>query len=260
MHFQPHEVRMGTTQIVLAMSTAAVVAGCTDITASPESLPLGTPVPVQLTVGPSADTLLSGMALTVTGRGIQDTLVFVLAAPDTVTTTTTLTIPAGPAHFFTAKGYTGHVQSYEDTLTADVTRSGLALQFDLKKLTGSGTIESSIEEFSVAVDDSTAFREEVADQSAQPGSTLDYTVRVTYRNASAETGGYVRGDAVPDAVVSWASTNPGVVTVGITSCTTGLDGTCSITADVNSGAEPGQSAGVVASHKGIAHRVTVTVP
>lgn len=242
---------------VAALATAGA-ASCSDSLA-PRGEEIGAPVAVQFALGPAADTLLSGAVVSVAGRGITDTLVFQLAAPDTVTTTTTVKIPAGPARFFTARGYSEHVQTHEDTLTVDVTRANLTLRFDLKKLTGTGTIETSVEEFNVAVDDSTSFREEVTAQSAAAGSTLSYTVRVTYRNASAEAGGHAKGDPVSGAVVSWASTNPGTITVGSTSCTTAADGACSITATINSDAASGQSAGVVASYKGVAHRVTVTV-
>lgn len=237
----------------LAVLLSVLLVGCDEVTQSTPG------IPVQLTIGPAADTLLSGTTLSVTGRGIEKDLVFALATPDTVTTTSTVAIPAGPARFFTVKGYTGHVQTHQDTVTADVTNVGLTLRFNLEKFTGTGTIESSIQEYNVAVDDSTGFREEVTTQSAAAGSTLNYTVRVTHRNASAETGGHAKGDPVADAEVTWASSNPGVATVGSSNCTTAADGTCSITATVKSGATVGQTTGIVATHKGVAHRVTVTV-
>lgn len=237
----------------LAILLPVFLVACDEITSSNPG------IPVQLTIGSAADTLLSGTILTVTGRGIEEDLVFTLATPDTVTTTSSVSIPAGPARFFTVKGYTGHVQTHQDTVTADVTNVGLTLRFNLEKFTGAGTIESSIQEYNVAVDDSTGFREEVTAQSAAAGSTLNYTVRVTHRNASAETGGHAKGDPVANAAVVWASTNPGVATVDSSTCTTSADGTCSITATVNSSASAGQTAGIVATHKGVAHRVTVTI-
>jgi hypothetical protein len=238
---------------ILASLLSVFLVACDEVTSSAPG------IPVQLAIGPAADTLMSGTILSVTGRGIGNDLVFTLATPDTVTTTSSVSIPAGPARLFTVKGFTGHVQTHQDTLTADVTNVGLTLRFDLEKLTATGTIESSVQEYNVAVDDSTGFREEVTTQSAAAGSTLDYTVRVTHRNASAEIGGHAKGDPVADASVSWASTNPGIATVTSSNCTTAADGTCSITATVNSSASAGQTAGIVATHKGVAHRVTVTV-
>jgi hypothetical protein len=242
-----------TTSRVLAGLLSVLLVACDEVTSSTPG------IPVQLTIGPAADTLLSGTILSVTGRGIEKDLVFTLTKPDTVTTTSSVSIPAGPARFFTVKGFTGHVQTHQDTLTSDVTNLGLTLRFNLEKFTGTGTIESSVQEYNVAVDDSTGFREEVSTQTAAAGSTLNYTVRVTHRNASAEAGGHAKGDPVADAAVSWASTNPGVATVTSSNCTTAANGTCSISATVNSSATAGQTAGIVATHKGVAHRVTVTV-
>jgi len=134
-----------------------------------------------------------------------------------------------------------------------VTRSGIAVDLVLRKILGAGGVSTTIEDYDVAIDDANPFIAAATEVMADKGASIPLSVKVTY------SFGTRAGNPVVGAVVSWASENPGIVQVGSGACTTGANGTCSITASVPQSAKKSVPAGVIASHGGIAHRLAVTV-
>jgi hypothetical protein len=232
---------------------------CTDAPTSTSFAP-GATIPVRIqSVALEASQAISGVTVTVTGPGITTPLVFALGLPDTsgLTQAQSFDVPAGPDRIFIGKAFVGSVQSHEGIDTVDVTRDGISLSLYLQKLLVNGPIGTAVEEFTVQMDDSAGFRQDVTTTFAAASTTPFFTVRVGYAVGG---GGHQKGDPVPSKPVSWASDNPGVVAVTTTSCTTSANGSCTIQVAVANGAKSGSSAGIVANVAGVAKRVVLNVP
>ena len=240
---------------MVVIAAAALLGGCEQSPFGVVPVTDGSPVPVVLNaLAPDPSTVLDGVVVSVSGPGIPQELVFNLSINQSGAATSTYDIPAGPARVFTAKAFAGGIQTYEsDTVTADVTRSGIAVDLVLRKILGAGGVSTTIEDYDVAIDDANPFIAAATEVMADKGASIPLSVKVTY------SFGTRAGNPVVGAVVSWASENPGIVQVGSGACTTGANGTCSITASVPQSAKKSVPAGVIASHGGIAHRLAVTV-
>jgi hypothetical protein len=221
-----------------------------------EQVTEGRLIPVLLgAIASDPSAVLSGVVVSVSGPGIPADLVFSLGTPNSAgQALKSYEIPAGPDRVFIARAFGGGVQTHEsDPVTADVTREGVAIDLTLKKLLGSGGINTTVEDFDVTVDDADPFVAGTATTTAAKGATVPFTVLVSH------SFGVRKGEPVAGISVTWASENPGIVQVASGSCTTAANGTCSLTATVPQSAKKGASAGVVASYAGIAHRVQVTI-
>ena len=128
----------------------------------------------------------------------------------------------------------------------------------LAKLFGSDTLRTSLEDYTVTVDDAATFVAATTTTSAAAGATVSFTAKVVYATSAAD-GSYAAGAAAPGVPVSWASDNPGIATVNSATCTTSAAGTCTVTATVKALVFAGQTVGIVANAKGIAQSVTLTV-
>jgi hypothetical protein len=241
---------------LVAVSAVALLSACDESPVGAADVGDGSPVPVILNaLAPDPGTILDGVVVTVSGPGISQELVFnLVTSAGTGAATSSYDIPAGPGRVFVAKAFAQGIQTHEsDPITADVTRAGLAVDLTLKKLLGAGGVNATIEDFNVEIDDADPFVAVATSLTTTKGATLPLSVQVTYSFGSR------KGNPVVGAVVAWASDNPGIVQVASGTCTTGVDGTCSINAAVPQSAKKDTPAGVVASFGGIAHRLGVTV-
>src|SRR5690606_6888835 len=235
----------------VVIAAAALLGGCEQSPFGVVPVTDGSPVPVVLNaLAPDPSTVLDGVVVSVSGPGIPQELVFNLSITQSGAATSTYDIPTGPARVFAAKALAGGIQPCESvTVTADVTRAGIAVDLVLRKILGAGGVSTTIEDHDVAIDDANPFIAAATEVMADKGASIPLSVKVTY------SFGTRAGNPVVGAVVSWASENPGIVQVGSGACTTGANGTCSITASVPHSAKKSVPAGVIASHSGIAHRL-----
>lgn len=241
---------------IVALGAVTVLGACGESPLVVAGGDAGRPISVMLAaLAPDPGTTFDGVTVTVSGPGIPNDLVFDLGVPvSTGEALKSFDIPAGPARVFVARAFSGGVLTHEsDATTADVTRTGLSIDLTLRKLLGAGGINATVEDFDVAVDDADPFLAPAASTTAGKGETVPFSVKVTY------SFGNRNGDPVAGVAVAWGSENPGIVQAGSGACTTGADGTCSITATVPQSAKKGETAGVVASYAGIAHRVDLSV-
>lgn len=240
------------------LASALLLAGCAHDGTAPDEPTVNGAVILYSTAA-TPDTLLSGLTIEVRGTGIPSPLLWNAHQPSAAgQSVDTLVIPAGPNRIITATAFIGSIGAYQGKDTVNVSAAGGTVHLVLSKLFGSDTLRASIEDYTVQVDDAVSFVAATTTTSAAAGSTASFTAKVTYATSAAD-GSYSAGSPVSGATVTWASDNPGVVTVNSGSCTTSAAGTCTVTASVKI-LTSGQSAGVVAASRGIAQAVTLTVP
>src|SRR5690606_16712809 len=153
-----HNGRLWNSSVVV-IAAAALLGGCEQSPFGVVPVTDGSPVPVVLNaLAPDPSTALDGVVVSVSGPGIPQELVFNLSPNQSGAATSTSVISGGPARVFTAKAFAGGIQTYEsDTVTADVTRSGIAVDLVLRKILGAGGVSTTIEDYDVAIDDANPF-------------------------------------------------------------------------------------------------------
>lgn len=208
---------------------------------------------------------ISGVALHVTGRGIDEPLVFSLGSPDSLGRPESYTaeLPAGGARVFQGRAYTGDVLTHEGADTLDVQAWGVQVRIDLRKFPHSDSVYTDpARDFRIEMDDAASFGADTDSTTAVPGSKLALSVRVTDR-AGVGSLDLLTDDAVPDMPVSWG-VDADLIQLSDWVCTTGAsstaeEGECTLRVLVSPAAAAGSRATVFASSGGVADRMVINI-
>lgn len=203
----------------------------------------------------SPGTATAGVVAVVTGTGIPTGIVMPLASTGSGQFAGALTaVPRGPSRTLAVKAYLGTVPAYSATTTIDLV-AGSAPRIVLVRA-AEAAFPSTVDSYTLALDDAASFVASTTTTTAAAGTTIQLAIKVTYSLLQL---GHVPGFPAPDVGVAWASASPDVAIPAVTRCTTGTNGTCSVTVAVSPGATMGQTADLIAIVAGVASKVRLTV-
>ena len=167
-------------------------------------------------------------------------------------------VPAGPHRLFTGRAFLGATETHRGTLTADVRPGNGDLAMVLHRIGDETPLPSAPQVLAVVMDDARIFSQATTTTTGAAGATVFFSIAV---NTQLDLVLFqLPGNPVPNAIVTWGSTNTGVLAVGALRCVTDAAGHCGISAQVSASAAHGSTAAIIAQVSGMAERMTVTVP